>query len=111
MTFQPVGSACRRLSESTYVRIRRAPSRKVSLVLPAFGAAYSGIVYWLSKLGQASEAGLVAGDRRGKWVWYSFNEERLADLLATLQPVGLMTPASRARRDHAVHFDMQRSQK
>jgi len=35
-----------------------------------------------------SEAGLVAGERRGKWVWYSLNRERLADLQAALQPVG-----------------------
>jgi len=33
------------------------------------------------------EAGLVAGDRCGKWEWYSLNRERLADLLAALQPV------------------------
>ena len=35
-----------------------------------------------------SEAGLVVGDRRGKWVWYSLNRERLADLQGALQPVG-----------------------
>jgi ArsR family transcriptional regulator len=27
-----------------------------------------------------SNAGLVHGDRRGKWVWYSLDRERLADL-------------------------------
>ena len=27
-----------------------------------------------------SEAGLVQGDRRGKWVWYSLNRGRLAEL-------------------------------
>ena len=31
-----------------------------------------------------SEAGLVHGDRRGKWVWYSLNRARLAALQATL---------------------------
>jgi ArsR family transcriptional regulator len=31
-----------------------------------------------------SEAGLVSGDRRGKWVWYSLNRERLAELQATI---------------------------
>jgi ArsR family transcriptional regulator len=31
-----------------------------------------------------SEAGLVQGDRRGKWVWYSLNRERLADLRAAI---------------------------
>src|SRR5271169_3675446 len=33
------------------------------------------------------EAGLVHGDRRGKWVWYSLDRERLAQLTASLQPV------------------------
>lgn len=27
-----------------------------------------------------SEAGLVRGDRRGKWVWYSLDRDRLSDL-------------------------------
>jgi ArsR family transcriptional regulator len=27
-----------------------------------------------------SDAGLVQGDRRGKWVWYSLNRDRLAQL-------------------------------
>jgi ArsR family transcriptional regulator, arsenate/arsenite/antimonite-responsive transcriptional repressor len=31
-----------------------------------------------------SEAGLVSGDRRGKWVWYSLNRDRLAMLQAAL---------------------------
>jgi ArsR family transcriptional regulator, arsenate/arsenite/antimonite-responsive transcriptional repressor len=31
-----------------------------------------------------SEAGLVQGDRRGKWVWYSLNRERLASLRAAI---------------------------
>jgi ArsR family transcriptional regulator, arsenate/arsenite/antimonite-responsive transcriptional repressor len=31
-----------------------------------------------------SDAGLVSGDRRGKWVWYSLNRERLADLRGAL---------------------------
>jgi ArsR family transcriptional regulator len=30
------------------------------------------------------EAGLVHGDRRGKWVWYSLDRERLAQLRAAL---------------------------
>src|SRR5271166_3879895 len=34
-----------------------------------------------------SDAGLVHGDRRGKWVWYSLDRERLADLRSALQPV------------------------
>ena len=31
-----------------------------------------------------SEAGLVQGDRRGKWVWYSLNRARLAELRAAI---------------------------
>ena len=31
-----------------------------------------------------SEAGLVQGDRRGKWVWYSLNRDRLAGLRAAI---------------------------
>lgn len=33
-----------------------------------------------------SEAGLVHGDRRGKWVWYSIDPERLADLKSAIEP-------------------------
>lgn len=32
------------------------------------------------------DAGLVVGDRRGKWVWYSLVHERLAALRAALEP-------------------------
>jgi ArsR family transcriptional regulator len=31
-----------------------------------------------------SEAGLVHGERRGKWVWYSLNRDRLAELRASI---------------------------
>jgi len=31
-----------------------------------------------------SEAGLVQGDRRGKWVWYSLDRERLSALRAAI---------------------------
>ena len=31
-----------------------------------------------------SQAGLVHGDRRGKWVWYSLDRQRLADLRGAL---------------------------
>jgi ArsR family transcriptional regulator len=33
-----------------------------------------------------SEVGLVHGDRRGKWVWYSLNRTRLAELRSALDP-------------------------
>jgi ArsR family transcriptional regulator len=32
-----------------------------------------------------SDAGLVQGDRRGKWVWYSLNHDRLAELRAAIE--------------------------
>jgi ArsR family transcriptional regulator len=32
------------------------------------------------------DAGLVVGDRRGKWVWYSLVPERLAALQAAITP-------------------------
>jgi ArsR family transcriptional regulator len=31
-----------------------------------------------------SDAGLVQGDRRGKWVWYSLNRGRLAELRSAI---------------------------
>jgi ArsR family transcriptional regulator, arsenate/arsenite/antimonite-responsive transcriptional repressor len=31
-----------------------------------------------------SDAGLVHGDRRGKWVWYSLDRDRLASLRAAI---------------------------
>lgn len=31
-----------------------------------------------------SEAGLIRGDRRGKWVWYSLSHARLAELQASI---------------------------
>ena len=31
-----------------------------------------------------SESGLVQGDRRGKWVWYSLNRARVAQLRAAI---------------------------
>lgn len=33
-----------------------------------------------------SEAGLVHGDRRGKWVWYSLDRHRLAALRNAIKP-------------------------
>ena len=32
-----------------------------------------------------SDAGLVHGDRRGKWVWYSLDRDRLAELKRALE--------------------------
>ncbi len=33
-----------------------------------------------------TEAGLVHGDRRGKWVWYSLDHDRLAGLRDAISP-------------------------
>ena len=33
-----------------------------------------------------AEAGLVHGDRRGKWVWYSLDHQRLANLRGAIEP-------------------------
>ena len=35
-----------------------------------------------------SETGLVVGDRRGKWVWYSLNRDGSPTFRAALQPIG-----------------------
>ena len=45
------------------------------------GKSQGTISHHLKILGQA---GLVHGDRRGKWVWYSLNRPRLAQLRAAL---------------------------
>jgi ArsR family transcriptional regulator, arsenate/arsenite/antimonite-responsive transcriptional repressor len=37
-----------------------------------------------------SEAGLVHGDRRGKWVWYSLDRHRLAELRGAIDPSPLL---------------------
>jgi ArsR family transcriptional regulator, arsenate/arsenite/antimonite-responsive transcriptional repressor len=45
------------------------------------GKSQPTISHHLKVLG---DAGLVHGDRRGKWVWYSLDRERLADLRAAI---------------------------
>jgi ArsR family transcriptional regulator, arsenate/arsenite/antimonite-responsive transcriptional repressor len=49
-------------------------------ILP-LGKSQGTISHHLKILG---EAGLVHGDRRGKWVWYSLDRARLAALRATI---------------------------
>ncbi len=44
-----------------------------------------------------ADAGLVHGDRRGRWVWYSLDQARLASLRAALE-VGALSSRSRSRR-------------
>jgi ArsR family transcriptional regulator, arsenate/arsenite/antimonite-responsive transcriptional repressor len=46
------------------------------------GKSQGTISHHLKILG---EAGLVHGDRRGKWVWYSLDRGRLADLRGALE--------------------------
>lgn len=45
------------------------------------GRSQPTVSHHLKILGQA---GLVHGDRRGKWVWYSLDRQRLAELRAAL---------------------------
>jgi ArsR family transcriptional regulator, arsenate/arsenite/antimonite-responsive transcriptional repressor len=47
----------------------------------AIGKTQGTISHHLKVLG---DAGLVHGDRRGKWVWYSLDHARLASLRAAL---------------------------
>ena len=47
------------------------------------GKSQGTISHHLKILG---EAGLVHGDRRGKWVWYSLDRARLADLRDAIEP-------------------------
>lgn len=46
------------------------------------GKAQPTVSHHLKVLG---EAGLVHGQRRGKWVWYSLDRPRLADLRSALE--------------------------
>lgn len=45
------------------------------------GKSQPTVSHHLKILGQA---GLVHGDRRGKWVWYSLERDRLADLRSAI---------------------------
>jgi ArsR family transcriptional regulator len=47
------------------------------------GKSQGTISHHLKILG---EVGLVHGDRRGKWVWYSLDRARLAELRAAIEP-------------------------
>lgn len=49
------------------------------------GRSQPTISHHLKVLG---EAGLVRGDRRGKWVWYSLDAGRLAELGAAVSSIG-----------------------
>lgn len=50
-------------------------------LVPAVGKSQPTVSHHLRILGNA---GLVSGDRRGKWVWYSVNRDRLAELRSAL---------------------------
>lgn len=51
--------------------------------VPPLGKAQGTISHHLKIL---AEAGLVHGDRRGKWVWYSLDRQRLSDLRDAIKP-------------------------
>jgi len=50
-------------------------------LVPAVGRSQPTVSHHLRILG---DAGLVEGERRGKWVWYSINRGRLVELRAAL---------------------------
>jgi ArsR family transcriptional regulator len=61
-----------------------APSGEICVCdfLEPLGRSQGTISHHLKIL---SEAGLVHGDRRGRWVWYSLDRGRLADLRAAIE--------------------------
>ncbi|MDA8063498.1 MAG: metalloregulator ArsR/SmtB family transcription factor [Actinomycetota bacterium] len=62
-----------------------APSGEVCVCdfVAPLGKSQPTISHHLKVLG---DAGLVHGDRRGKWVWYRLDHDRLAALRSTLDP-------------------------
>ena len=64
-----------------------APAGEVCVcdVVGPLGRSQPTISHHLKVLG---EAGLVRGDRRGKWVWYSLDAGRLAELGAAVSSIG-----------------------
>lgn len=64
-----------------------APSGEICVCdfIGPLGRAQGTISHHLKILG---EAGLVHGERRGKWVWYSLDRDRLAALEAAIEPRG-----------------------
>ena len=64
-----------------------APAGEVCVcdVVGPLGRSQPTISHHLKVLG---EAGLVRGDRRGKWVWYSLDAGRLAELGAAMSSIG-----------------------
>ena len=51
-------------------------------LVPAVGRSQPTVSHHLKILG---DAGLVTGERRGKWVWYSVNREELESLRMALE--------------------------
>lgn len=64
-----------------------APAGEVCVcdVVGPLGRSQPTISHHLKMLG---EAGLVRGDRRGKWVWYSLDAGRLAELGTAMASIG-----------------------
>ena len=60
-------------------------------LVPGVGRSQPTVSHHLRILG---EAGLVVAERRGKWVWYSVNDERLDALRSALASTPF-TPAAR----------------
>lgn len=64
--------------------IATAPAGEVCVCdfVGPLGKSQGTISHHLKILG---EAGLVHGDRRGKWVWYSLDRDRLAELKGAIE--------------------------
>ncbi len=62
-----------------------APSGEICVCdfIGPLGRTQGTISHHLKILG---EAGLVHGDRRGKWVWYSIDRDRIGALKAAIEP-------------------------
>lgn len=43
-----------------------------------------------------AEAGLITGDKRGRWVWWQVERDRLAELKSTLDPERALRPGTAA---------------
>ena len=75
------------LADPTRLRVlsilAAAPDNEVCVCdfVEPLGKSQPTVSHHLKVLG---EAGLVTGARRGKWVWYSLNRDRLAELRATI---------------------------
>jgi len=69
-----------------------APSGEICVcdLVGPLGRTQGTVSHHLKVLG---EAGLVHGERRGKWVWYSLDRDRLAALRDAIEPARVASEA------------------